>query len=93
MRDLTLADFAPLRGTAIEVATAAGAFELVLAGVAELPASPRPGGSFRLEFHGPARDALAQGTYAFRLGSERHDIFIVPIGPIGETMRYEAIFF
>ena len=49
--------------------------------------------TFRLEFHGPLQPMLGQGTYLFLVGGQPHDIFIVPIGPIGDKMRYEALFF
>jgi len=48
---------------------------------------------FSLEFRGPAVPILLQAIYTFRhddLGE--FDIFIVPIGPDPEGMRYEAVF-
>ena len=93
MRELTIDDFRKHRGQSLKVDTQVGAVELKLVHVQDLPASGRAGGSFRLEFHGPLQPYLAQGTYAFHLGRERPAIFMVPLGPTAENMRYEAIFY
>jgi Domain of unknown function (DUF6916) len=48
---------------------------------------------FALVFRGPAEPVLPQATYAVEhdeLG--RLEIFLVPIGPTGSGMRYEAVF-
>ncbi len=48
---------------------------------------------FSLVFRGPGEPALAQRLYALdneTLG--RLEIFLVPIGPVDEGMRYEAVF-
>jgi hypothetical protein len=48
---------------------------------------------FFLLFRGPRQPALPQKIYPLvheRLG--RLEIFIVPLGPEGEGMRYEAVF-
>ncbi len=47
---------------------------------------------FSLEFRGPAEAAVDQQTCGFRhpqLGE--FDLFIVPLGPDAEGMRYEAV--
>ena len=93
MRELTIDDFKRHRGKPFKVDANGGLVELVLKHVQELPGSGRAAGSFRLEFHGPLQSFLPQGTYPFHLGSERAGIFIVPIGPAEQAMRYEAIFF
>ena len=67
--------------------------ELVLAAAQELPARLRDGGGFRLEFLGPLQPMLGQGIFRFLIGAEPHEIFIVPLGPAADRMRYEAIFF
>jgi len=87
---LTLADFEPRLGASF---TVADGVSLRLAEVSPLPDSKRPGGAFRLEFHGPAEAALSQGIYAFEFGAVAHDIFIVPIAAQDGGIRYEAIFF
>ena len=93
MRELTTDDFRKLRGQAIKIDTTIGAIDLKLMHVQDLPASGRAGGSFRLEFHGPLQPFLPQGTYVFHLGRERPGIFMVPLGPTGDAIRYEAIFY
>lgn len=93
MRDLTIDDFAHRIGKAFAVEAGGGSLPLTLAQAQELPLSGRPGGSFRLEFGGPAQPILPQAIYPFRIDGEQHDIFIVPIGPKADGMRYEAIFF
>ncbi len=55
--------------------------------------SGRPGGSFRLEFRGPADPAYQQGTFTFRRGEQAHDIFVTAIGRDQSGTRYEAIFY
>lgn len=92
MRDLTIDDFRKHRGQPMKVDTQIGPVELQLIHVQELPASGRSAGSFRLEFHGPLQPFLPQGTFAFHLGRERPGIFMVPLGPAGDKMRYEALF-
>jgi len=92
-RTLTLDDFAPHQGKPFSVEAQNGAIQLLLAEAQELPGSVRDGGAFRLEFHGPAQPSLAQGTYRFLLSGRPSEIFIVPIGRIGDKLRYEAIFY
>jgi hypothetical protein len=53
----------------------------------------RPRQQFALVFRGPPEPVLPQATYAVdhdELG--RLEIFLVPIGPDGAGMRYEAVF-
>ncbi|HWT11376.1 MAG TPA: hypothetical protein VN231_01335 [Allosphingosinicella sp.] len=92
MRELSIDDFVPRRGKPVEVDTTLGPIPLLLAKVQPLPSSGRAAGSFRLELHGPLQPFLPQGTYAFLLGKERCPIFMVPLGPTGPAMRYEALF-
>lgn len=48
---------------------------------------------FALLFHGPLAPVLPQAIYRFEHGTlPPHEIFIVPVGPAGGSMRYEAIF-
>ena len=59
----------------------------------------RPGGipngrrPFALLFHGPLTPILPQAMYRFEHPAfSPLGIFIVPVGPQGDRMRYEAIF-
>jgi hypothetical protein len=92
MPDLTLEDFLPSVGDAFEVGEGGDGAALTLTEATALPASVRPGGSFRLEFRGPARPALEQGIYSIRREQRVFDIFIVPLQPDSAGARYEAIF-
>jgi hypothetical protein len=55
--------------------------------------APRTRRSFSLVFYGPPHPVLPQRIHRFEhatLGS--FDLFIVPIGPLGDAMQYEAVF-
>lgn len=48
---------------------------------------------FSIVFSGPQSEPLEQDTYTIEHGElGEFDLFIVPIGPAGETAQYEAIF-
>ncbi|MGQ0587955.1 MAG: DUF6916 family protein [Sphingosinicella sp.] len=94
MAELSIADFEPRLGEAFLVELDQDEVRLTLVESEPLPGSPREAGGFRLEFLGPLGKALAQGVYPFALGGgELTWIFIVPLGPVGDEMRYEAVFF
>ena len=91
---LGLDHFSQRVGQSFAINAAKGAAELTLTAAQELAQSPREGGGFRLEFLGPAAPVLPQAIYSFALGDERHDIFIVPLGPgAAGRIAYEAVFF
>ena len=47
---------------------------------------------FALVFHGPADGALSQQTCRFRHAQRgEFELFIVPLGPDEQGMRYEAV--
>ncbi|HEX4736114.1 MAG TPA: hypothetical protein VH331_00980 [Allosphingosinicella sp.] len=93
MRNLTADDFEEKTGTVYEVSVQDALFPLTLTSFQPLTGSGREGGSFRLEFRGPAEPILAQAIYPFRGGGEELDIFIVPTGRDQDGTRYEAVFF
>ncbi|MEO8503269.1 MAG: hypothetical protein ABI609_05165 [Acidobacteriota bacterium] len=95
LEQLTRDSFAPLLDTSFEVALVGSpALDLKLASIgtagAGLPGVREP---FSLIFHGPLAPTLPQGTFTLAHATlGQLSIFIVPIGPLGAAMRYEAIF-
>lgn len=96
-RWLTHALFRPLVGESFDLPDAAGALVLSDAQEHDRAGGPGPDGQarrqFSLLFTGPLDRALAQGTYPLHhdaLGEV--ELFLVPLGPAGNTMRYEAAF-
>lgn len=100
LETLSVGTFTPLVGTAFAVTFTDGTLELTLAAVEPHGTrAARPGvpdfrtEPFSLVFHGPLRPILPQRTWDLAhpsLGT--HGIFLVPIGPQGDRMRYEAVF-
>ena len=96
--DLRIERFQELRGESFRLLVPGGAgLDLKLSEVTALSPETSPPGSarqpFALLFHGPATPWVGQATHRLehpRLGSL--EIFLVPIGPDGSGMRYEAIF-
>jgi hypothetical protein len=93
MRAYTWDEFAEAVGTIYNVEAGASRLDLALDIASELPSAGRAGGSFRLEFLGPASPVLPQAIYPFRRGDEVLEIFVVPISSDREGTRYEAIFY
>lgn len=92
----TAARFERCLGELFRVAFAdAPPLEFTLASVERAGGEPPPGARvpFSAVFHGPPEPVLPQRIYHLehdRLGGL--DIFIVPIGPAGDAMEYEAVF-
>ncbi|TGX53391.1 hypothetical protein E5A73_11125 [Sphingomonas gei] len=82
-----------IAGTVYTVSSGDQAWPLALDKVQPLSDSGREGGSFRLEFLGPADPVLPQATYSFSNSDATQDIFIVPVGREGGGIRYEAVFY
>jgi hypothetical protein len=95
---LTLADFAPLVGTAFPLVGAGDppiAFTLAAANDLSGRGSSVPGTRppFSLHFRGPADPLLPQRTRLLDAGPlGRLEIFLVPIGRDAAGATYEAIF-
>ena len=94
MQDLTIEHFAVHLNEHFSVSDGTSQAEFVL-----VEASPRRGGRpggrqpFALLFHGPSAPILPQAIYRFEHPAlPPLDVFIVPVGPAGEYMQYEAIF-
>ncbi|HEY5713679.1 MAG TPA: hypothetical protein VIT38_17415 [Allosphingosinicella sp.] len=92
-RQITIADFSDRFGKAFDVQVAGHQLSLTLHACQELPGAKRAGGAFRLEFLGPVNPQLGQGVFVFRIDSDQYEIFIVPVGPTPQGMKYEAIFY
>lgn len=95
LNQLTSADFTPyLHQTFTVRIESVDPIELELGEVTELGIPGAERRPFSLLFLGPvSRTYLLQGTYRLehnQLGALA--IFLVPLGPIGGRMRYEAIF-
>jgi hypothetical protein len=66
--------------------------DLELTGLAGDPPTGAAG-SYSVLFDGPASATLPQGTYEFTHPEEdAFPLFIVPIGRVGDSIRYEAVF-
>jgi hypothetical protein len=97
---LTYDHFGQRRGERFDVAVndrPPVSLELIEATEGSEPGGPRPEGQARMQFsvvfRGVMAPVLPQGTYHFthaELGEL--DLFLVPIGPDSEGMRYEAAF-
>jgi hypothetical protein len=87
-------------GESFEVST--DGVSAVTVELTEATESNEPGGSgphgeqrrqFSLEFRGPAGPVLPQATYRLEHGElGMLELFLVPIGPDADGMRYEAAF-
>lgn len=93
----TCDDFIDDVGQTFGVAGATVSLQLVEASESDAPGGPGPHGQvrnqFSLVFVGPADTVLPQSTYVLshpRFGDI--ELFLVPLGPDQERMRYEAAF-
>lgn len=101
LETLTLETFSPHVGETFRIPLQGDqAIEFELAEARSLfdPYAGRPGPRtarvpFALEFKGPLTPVLPQRIYPFEHATlGRHELFIVPIGPAQDRMRYEVIF-
>ncbi len=100
LEDLSVETFRPLVGEPFLAGQPTGPLELTLVEASSTGEGPgvevagRPlRAPFSLIFAGPMRPILPQHTYAIQhrvLGTL--ELFIVPIGPEGGQMRYQAVF-
>ena len=91
---LTLEDFAPRLAEIFRLEMPdGGSMDLRLVEAAGVGGTPNRRPPFSLVFEGAAEPILAQAVYPLH-----HDdmgtleIFLVPIGPGGASMRYESVF-
>jgi hypothetical protein len=94
---VTHADFVGLVGEEFELPERGQALRLVEATEHDASGGQGPGGEdrrqFSLVFEGPLEDAFDQATVLVRhdeLGTLH--VFLVPLGPRADSMRYEAAF-
>lgn len=93
MQDLTVEQFAAHLNESFAVEHESSRLSLTLVEAVAKGARPSGRQPFALLFRGPLEPVLPQATYRFeRATFPSLDIFIVPIGPDGDGMRYEAIF-
>ena len=96
LESLTFGSFSDRVGEDFRVATGESAIGLVLVEATDLSRRDAPGPRrrpFSLIFRGPLRPLLAQRIWPLEHAAlGRLEIFLVPIGPDAEGMRYEAIF-
>ncbi|HEX8482849.1 MAG TPA: hypothetical protein VF650_13185 [Allosphingosinicella sp.] len=92
MRELRLEEFQGREGATFELLLDQEAVPLTLAAVRVLRPSGREAGAFTLEWRGPAEPVLPQAIYTLRLGDDRFEMFIVPLGQDQDEVRYEAVF-
>lgn len=65
---------------------------LTLSEAAAMGSGAREGGAFSLVFEGPADLMLEQGVFRLKQDGQCIDLFLVPIGPFGKGMGFEAVF-
>jgi hypothetical protein len=90
---LSIDDFRPHLGSQFDLQAGGGAVAMKLARVDPAGESGRKGGAFSLIFAAPRGPWLPQAIYPVShpvLGAMQ--IFLVPIGPIGEANGYQAVF-
>ena len=95
LEKLTIAEFQPRVGETFAATAGDGRkLSLKLAAVDELQGRPDADRvPFSLKFQDEAQDHVPQQTVAVEhpeMGS--FDLFVVPLGPVPEGMRYEAVF-
>jgi hypothetical protein len=90
---LGIDDFRPLLGSQFDVQTAGGVVAMKLSRVDPAGDSGRKGGAFSLIFAAPRGPWLPQAIYPMQHASlGAVEIFLVPIGPVGDANGYQAVF-
>lgn len=101
VESFTVSTFAPHLGDTFRIYSDSGSslqVELIEAtelgqGSGHGPGSPPGRTPFSIVFRGPPEGFLPQRIYRIEHdGIGSFDLFLVPIGPDGEGMRYEAVF-
>jgi hypothetical protein len=98
LETFTAATFDERAGAAMAVATSGGVLAVELVEVRHLQRRSHPPDGVRAEpfaltFAGPLDPQLTQGTYRVELDDlGAFELFLVPVGPQGDAMHYEATF-
>ncbi len=90
---ISIDDFKPHLGSQFDVQAAGGTVAMKLLRIDPAGESGRKGGAFSLIFAAPRGPWLPQAIYPMRhaaLGTM--EIFLVPIGSLGEANGYQAVF-
>jgi hypothetical protein len=90
---LAIDDFKPHLGSQFDLQAASGPIAMTLSRVDPAGESGRKGGAFSLIFTTSRGPWLPQAIYPMRhatLGAM--EIFLVPIGPVGDANGYQAVF-
>lgn len=95
--EVTHATFADRVGEPFTITAPDGdTIELTLAEATLSPEDQRVSGHrepFSLIFHGPVSPYAPQGTWPLEHAElEGLEVFLVPLGPEGDAMRYQAVF-
>ena len=88
----TFSDFESRLGSIFHITVDSGLVPVILKEAKSLGHGRREGGAFSLVFEGPADTDLPQAVYRLQTDDETLDVFLVPIGPFGDGMGFEAVF-
>ncbi len=90
---LTSEHFEARRNGPVTLEAGGETMALTIAEINAMGTSSREGGAFSVVFRGPRGPVVEQAIHRLTFGAdERADIFLVPLGPDGDGMLYEAVF-
>lgn len=90
MQNVKLEEFQKLVGK--DFAVDGSEVSLKLSEASAMGQAVREGGSFSLVFEGPETVQADQGVFKLSCEGQSWDLFLVPIGPFGDGMGFEAVF-
>jgi hypothetical protein len=89
----TMADFEAFRDKPIRLTVNGESMPLAITEVTPVSGPEREGGAFSVVFRGPVEPVVEQATHLIEIESAGEAaLFIVPLGPDGTGMLYEAVF-
>lgn len=90
---LTADDFEAVGDEPLTLHAGADTLALTVASVTRIPRAGEGRQPFSVLFHGPATPMAPQATYRLEGATfGAAELFLVPLGPVGGAMRYEAVF-